>query len=614
MKYLNKLLLSSAMSAITVALLTACASNRLIPVTQPEIPGDYISHHNGQWLSVSKDDSARFNTEKIADISAEYLDQRHHNGQPSWLTLNHKHQLVFIQQQQHQWRISVSNALDTAIEGLCLYQPGPEQSLQAFLLTQDHQAQQVLLQPQQEQLKITLLRTLPLPGASEFCVVDDENNALYVTEEQIGLWRYDARVESDLRRHVVAMVQPHGPLHQVGPLARYQEHIYMAPKGGDQLYHFHKDRLQQQWHIPSLAADGLAIASLNKQLNALLLDENTHSWQATKLPEPSSATADANIVELKPSAETEPVMSMGDAADDPAIWVHPTRQQGSRILATDKQYGLWVYDLQGKAIQQLAVGRVNNVDLRSGFTLQGQAMDIAAASQRDHAAIALLSIQPHSGEVSLVSEIATDLDNVYGLCMYRGNNNAMYVFINDEDGRYQQWHIRDSEQGWHASKVREFALASQPEGCSGDDVRRHLFLAEENAALYVMEAEPSGSDKLTVIGRIDDGWLHADIEGMEVYDNGKSAYLLVSSQGNDSFVLYSAKPPYQPLTRFRIGMNLDNNIDGASETDGLTVSSANLGPGYEQGLIVVQDGRNLLPKQRQNFKLVPWQAVVELLP
>ena len=54
-------------------------------------------------------------------------------------------------------------------------------------------------------------------------------------------------------------------------------------------------------------------------------------------------------------------------------------------------------------------------------------------------------------------------------------------------------------------------------------------------------------------------------------------------------------------------------IDGISETDGLDVSSANLGPGFEQGAMIAQDGRNMLPVQNQNFKFVPWSIIAKSL-
>ena len=54
-------------------------------------------------------------------------------------------------------------------------------------------------------------------------------------------------------------------------------------------------------------------------------------------------------------------------------------------------------------------------------------------------------------------------------------------------------------------------------------------------------------------------------------------------------------------------------IDGASETDGLEVTSANLGGPWSQGLLVVQDGRKRMPESTQNFKLVPWADIARAL-
>lgn len=72
---------------------------------------------------------------------------------------------------------------------------------------------------------------------------------------------------------------------------------------------------------------------------------------------------------------------MQDAADDPAIWVNPVDASKSLILGTDKQAGLYVYDLAGKPSQFLPVGRINNVDVRSLETENG-VRHIAAASNR----------------------------------------------------------------------------------------------------------------------------------------------------------------------------------------------------------------------------------------
>jgi 3-phytase len=54
-------------------------------------------------------------------------------------------------------------------------------------------------------------------------------------------------------------------------------------------------------------------------------------------------------------------------------------------------------------------------------------------------------------------------------------------------------------------------------------------------------------------------------------------------------------------------------IDGISETDGLEVTSANLGGALAGGAFIAQDGRNISPPEYQNFKLVPWSAIAGAL-
>ena len=49
-------------------------------------------------------------------------------------------------------------------------------------------------------------------------------------------------------------------------------------------------------------------------------------------------------------AETKPVNSLGDAADDPAIWVNELNPQQSLIFGTDKRKGIHVYSLDGSEL------------------------------------------------------------------------------------------------------------------------------------------------------------------------------------------------------------------------------------------------------------------------
>ena len=63
-------------------------------------------------------------------------------------------------------------------------------------------------------------------------------------------------------------------------------------------------------------------------------------------------------------AETKPVNSVGDAADDPAIWVNELNPQQSLIFGTDKRKGIHVYSLDGSELGFSELGATNNVDVR----------------------------------------------------------------------------------------------------------------------------------------------------------------------------------------------------------------------------------------------------------
>ena len=96
------------------------------------------------------------------------------------------------------------------------------------------------------------------------------------------------------------------------------------------------------------------------------------------------ATGD-DVIQATPRAavETEPVPSKGDAADDPAIWVHPDKPDRSLVLGTDKKGGLNVFDLDGHRLQIVSDGsRPNNVDVIYDFPLLGGRADLAVAGTR----------------------------------------------------------------------------------------------------------------------------------------------------------------------------------------------------------------------------------------
>ncbi len=318
-----------------------------------------------------------------------------------------------------------------------------------------------------------------------------------------------------------------------------------------------------------------------------------------------------------PLAETDPVGSDGDAADDPVIWVHESNPEASRVIGTDKDFGIEVYDLDGKRLQRIAAGLTNNVDLRY-FDDNARYSALASASNRSHSTISLFLVD-RQGHLTWLSdnEIDTGLAEPYGLCMFK-NADGMQVFVNDTDGSYQHWGLSVNDSGSGLPTVsaelwREFSVPSQPEGCVADDTNERLFLGVEAEGVRTVAANRQASTELTTLVDIDGTILYADVEGMSLYLDGDGGYLIVSSQGNYSYAVYDLLPPHQYRGSFVVADLEDGSIDGSGETDGLDVSSANLGPNYGQGMLVVQDGINTLPSEAQNFKYIPWARIASAL-
>ena len=318
-----------------------------------------------------------------------------------------------------------------------------------------------------------------------------------------------------------------------------------------------------------------------------------------------------SVAVLQARVQTEPVERMGDVADDPAIWVHPSDPSRSRVLGTNKKQGLLVYDLQGKQTQFLASGRLNNVDLRQGVQFGGAFFDLAVASGRDDNTVVLYGIDA-DGVLTELTRFATGLPEVYGICLYRPREGGLDVIVNDKSGIFRQYRIGRGDHQWRATLGRQFKVASQPEGCVADDRNGRLFIGEEKRGVWTLAAAAGKPARLKLVlgvGR----QLRPDVEGLAIYHGANAAYVVVSSQGDNSYVVLDAAAPYKVRGRFKVGINTAAGIDGTSETDGLDVTEKNMGTDFQQGMLVIQDGYKRLPDGTQNFKYVSWADVARAL-
>lgn len=306
---------------------------------------------------------------------------------------------------------------------------------------------------------------------------------------------------------------------------------------------------------------------------------------------------------VPPRAETAPVPSPGDAADDPAIWIHPQMPERSLVIGTDKRSGLVVYDLAGEQVQYLAAGNLNNVDLRTGVRGQPD-LTVAVASARDPNELVVLELDHATGTLSVVGRGEPVVDEPYGICMYLDERHQPSVILNGKDGLFVQFELHED---YSVTEVRRWRTETQPEGCVADDEAGVLYVGEENYGVWQLPADPGEPPELTSVTAIEDGFLAADVEGLALYRSDGATYLVVSSQGDDSYAVYDTTSGAH-LGSFRVGDHPE--IDETSETDGIAVTSVPL-PGFPNGLLVVQDDDN--PGGNQNFKLVSWTDVRDAL-
>lgn len=306
--------------------------------------------------------------------------------------------------------------------------------------------------------------------------------------------------------------------------------------------------------------------------------------------------------QVVPKAETIPVPSDDDAADDPAIWVSPTDPAESLVIGTDKGSGLLSYTLDGQQFQYLPVGRVNNVDIRQ-HPWRAQSMSIVVATQRGPSRLVLFTLDHQTRQLEFRARHETDILEPYGICLYQDGRYTPYIIANGKDGSFIQYRI---DQDYSLQLVRRWQVASQPEGCVANDQTNVLYVGEEATGIWKLDARPEVSADLTSVDTVANGNLVADVEGLALYHGSDTTYLVASSQGDNSFAVYDAANDKYQFSFHVVG---NESIDGASETDGLAITHHPL-PGFPKGLLVVQDGVNLLPKEKQNFKLVSWQDVI----
>lgn len=335
---------------------------------------------------------------------------------------------------------------------------------------------------------------------------------------------------------------------------------------------------------------------------------------ATMEPVPTPLPA----TDVPAEVETDPVGTARgtDAADDPAIWRNPANPTASLIVGTDKRAGLYSYGLDGRRRGYIAMGAVNNVDLRDGVRVAGRDIILVGASNRNdlrRPSINLLELDPATGAFRPLIDQATGAGGeAYGFCFGRIEAGAMpRAYIVTKEGEVQETILASAgmDGGIALARGRTWRVATQPEGCVVDDRTGQLYLGEEDVGIWRIDLTAATIQPPVEFARVgtEDG-LVADVEGLALAPAGaRGGMLVASSQGDNAYALFDLESGAL-RGRFRIQ---GGAIDGTYDTDGIELVLGDFGPAFPSGLFVAQDGDNA--PQAQNFKLLSWDAILAAL-
>ncbi|GGO58034.1 phytase [Streptomyces lasiicapitis] len=314
---------------------------------------------------------------------------------------------------------------------------------------------------------------------------------------------------------------------------------------------------------------------------------------------PAQAAADFDVTA---TVETAPVSHSGDAADDPAIWVHPSDPGKSVVVATDKKGALEVYDLKGARIQRISGDYGNNVDVRGNVVVSAD--DEAAGGD---GAMHVYRIDPATRQLKHLKDVPTEV-TAHGICLYTSpQSGKLYAYPNSTSGRVEQWELAVSGDTVTAKSVRLFDAGSAVEGCYADETTGKLYLGEEDVGVWVYGAEPgAGTTRTKLDSTGSGGHITADTEGITAAGNR----LFVSSQGSNDFTVYD-RGSGAYLGRF--GVASGTAADDCEDTDGIDATDTALGSAFPKGVFICQDGSNGSPggSGNQNFKYVPLERITD---
>ena len=280
--------------------------------------------------------------------------------------------------------------------------------------------------------------------------------------------------------------------------------------------------------------------------------------------------------------------------DDMCIWIHPTDASLSTIIAADKAADtIVVFDLDGGVLQTIPLLRAEetgseqpgNIDLRYGFPLGDETVDIVAFNQRatrPGKGIHVYKIDPETRLLSRIDDGTVLEHRNYGICLYKSPvTGKFYAFATSKKDGVEQYELVDNGEGKITPVFVRSWEQKKCEGAVADDELGYVYICEESTGIWRYDAEPDASTEGTHIAVVGENDFKKDAEGVTIYYARDGGYIIVSSQGINSFFVYNRLPPHEYVKTFQ--------VKDVNDSDGVDVTNVDLGPAFPYGLFICHD-------------------------
>lgn len=324
-------------------------------------------------------------------------------------------------------------------------------------------------------------------------------------------------------------------------------------------------------------------------------------------------------------------------------------------------------------------GRYNNVDIAYGIRLAGRAVDVAVVSDRYNDQLRFFVIDPAgaAARTPLIEVTAADQTflfnpdreavdeerSAYGLAVWQPKFGETYAVVTQEGattiatariveigGRLGYTSVEKVTMpsafplpdGSTWFPCEEPGVLPQFEGVAVDQRSGVLYAAQEDVGLWRLQLPLNSGAVPQLIDRVTDFGIHdaydpeseecrpidptatgfggtrltADAEGVDIYYGpGSTGYVIVSSQGDDTFAVYHRQGANAAVGSFRVAGR--DGVDDINGSDGLAVTNRAVGD-YRQGLLVTHDEPETGPdvdgdRDSTNFSYVSWGEIADAM-